>query len=154
MLPFSNSLRKGLCLSVTALTLSACSYIAGPPEFNPKTCLHEEPRRVKGIEILQGPRTEQSVTADMQSAYCNGQVLLKLMNEAGEQVNPGTIWFKVTAEYTGEVITTEVIKSDIESKVFLRKVSDMIMDSDFTPWQRHDRDTEFIYPMTFDSWWN
>ena len=33
------------------------------------------------------------------------------------------------------------------------KVSDMIMDSDFTPWVRHDDDAEFIYPMAFTRWW-
>ena len=93
MLCSYNPLRKALFLAATALTLSGCSFIAGPPEFNPKTCLDEAPRTVSGLQIISGPRTEQSITADMQTAYCNGQVLLKLLNEQGKQVHGGTVWF-------------------------------------------------------------
>jgi len=154
MLCSFNPLRKGLCLAATVLTLSACSFVSGPPEFNPKTCLDEAPRKESGLHIIQGPRTEQSITADMQTAYCNGQVLLKLLNEQGKQVHGGTVWFKIIVEYTGEVYSAEVVQSDIQSSEFLHKVSDMILSSDFTPWQRHDQDAEFIYPMTFERWWD
>lgn len=146
-------LKKTLCVGVAVFMLKGCTPFIAAPEFNPKTCLKEAPSKVDGLQILHGPRTIPSIAADMQTAYCNGQVLLKLMNENGKRVNTGTVWFKVTCEYTGEVISTEVVKSEIQSPEFLRKVSDMIMDSDFTPWQRHDQDAEFIYPMTFSRWW-
>lgn len=147
------------CLALALFTLSACTPFEelckspGPASFNPKTCLEQVPDSVDGLEIIQGPRTKQNIAADMHPAFCNGQVLLKLMNDGGKPVQAGTVWFKVSVEYTGEVSSVEIVKSEIESRDFLKKVSDMIMDSDFTPWQRHDEDAGFIYPMTFTYWW-
>ncbi|WDP89517.1 MAG: hypothetical protein HUN04_07190 [Desulfobacter sp.] len=90
----------------------------------------------------------------MHSAFCNGQVLLKQMNEKGTPVYGGTVWFMVGVEYTGEVTSARVQKSEINSDKFVQRVREMIMDSDFIPWQRNDEDTIFIYPMTFFRWWD
>jgi hypothetical protein len=135
------------------IIIGACTPLEQPHRFDPRTCLTESPQEVEGLEILHGQRTAASIAADMQDAYCNGQVLLKLMNENNEPVSDGTVWFKVVVEYTGEVISVITVKSDISSKKFLRKVSDMINDTDFSPWLRDDQDVEFIFPMTFTRWW-
>nr|WP_320113826.1 hypothetical protein [uncultured Desulfuromonas sp.] len=143
-----------ILLAIIALSLTACSSGSLSSKFNPKTCLEESPRHPAGLQILQGPRTPQSIALDMHPIYCNGQVLMKLMNEAGEKVSAGTVTFRVRVEYTGEVYDVRVITSDIQSEEFLRRVRAMILQADFTPWQRHDEDTEFIYPMTFSHWWD
>ena len=149
----SISLKKLIYTSTAILVIGGCTAVDKTPVFTPRTCLSEAPGNPDGIEVLSGPRTRLNLAVDMHPIYCNGQVLLKFMNEEGMQVAPGTVWFKVSVEYTGEVVSAQVVKSDIDSKEFLRKISDMIADSDFTPWQRHDEDTEFIYPMTFTRWW-
>lgn len=153
MFSLNQSRKKIFYTGVLFLALSGCATDSKNPAFDPKTCLEQVPESVPDLQILQGPRSEQSIILDMQTSYCNGQVLLKLMHEKGHQMKPGNVTFKVVVEYTGEVISAKVIESEIRSKEFLGKVSDMIMDSDFAPWQRHDEDTEFIFPMTFNVWW-
>lgn len=143
----------GLGLGVLLLLGSGCSGLDNTPAFNPKTCLQENPQEVHGLQIIRGPRSKQSVIVDMQSPYCNGQVLFKMVNTSGHQVSSGRAVFKVTVEYTGEVIAAEVVESSGMDESFLQKISDIIMDTDFSPWQRDDEDSEFLYPMTFTTWW-
>ncbi len=145
---------KVLCTGIAALMLGGCAASGKTPVFNPKTCLQQASVTADKVEIIKGARTKLNVASDMHPVYCNGQVLLKLMTEKGKSVNPGTVWFHVSVEYTGEVVSARIANSEIHSKEFLKQVSDMIMDLDFTPWQRQDNDTEFIYPMTFYRWWN
>ena len=140
--------------ALLVLTLTACSAGSLPHRFNPKTCLDEAPRCPAALQVVKGPRTPESIALNMHPIYCNGQVLLKLMNEAGEAVHPGTVTFRVRVEYTGEVYAVSVVASEVQSEEFLRRVSAMILETDFTPWQRHDEDTEFIFPMTFTKWWD
>jgi len=143
-----------LWVAGTALVaLNACKTTERAPGFDPRTCMEQVPSKAAGLRITQGPRTERDIAADMHPAYCNGQVLLKRMNDAGRPVCAGTVWFKVAVEYTGEVSSVNIVKSEIGSNEFLKKMADMIMDSDFTPWVRHDEDAEFIYPMVFTRWW-
>lgn len=132
---------------------AGCSSLETPPQFDPKTCLEEPPTPVEGMQVIHGPRTPQSVLADMRFVSCNGQVLFKQLNERGEPLVPGEVVFRVQVEYTGEVIAAEVIESTIVSRKFERRLSDMIMDTDFSPWQRHDEDAVFVYPMRFSRWW-
>mgnify|MGYP001054769518 CR=1 FL=1 len=144
-----------LWVAGTALVvLNACQLMKRTPPFDPRTSIEQIPSSVAGLQIVQGPRTERDIAEDMHSAYCNGQVLLKNMNEASTTVNPGTVTVRVTVEYTGEVVAVSIMDSEIESDAFCRKVADMIMDADFTPWARHDEDAVFIYPMTFTQWWD
>ncbi len=134
--------------------LCGCSSLSHRPVFNPKTCLQEATANSTGDPVISGPRNEKNVVADMQPAYCNGQMLFMLLNKKEERVvPPEKCLFQVTVEYTGEVISAKVVESDIDATEFLRKIKDMIMDTDFSPWPRHDDDAEFIYPMTFTSWW-
>jgi hypothetical protein len=146
--------KHSIVLGAAFLMLCGCSSHSDSPVFNPKTCLQEVPQTVPGVRIISGPRTEKNIAAGMQSAYCNGQMLFMLLNEKEEQViPPGEVLFQVTVEYTGEVISAEVVETSIDRTEFLRKIKDMIMDTDFSPWPRHDDDVQFIYPITFTRWW-
>lgn len=140
-------------LLLLLLFISACSPVSVHKPFNPRTCMDESPNYENKIQLLQGERTHQNIAQDMHPAWCHGQVLLRQMYERGHAVTEGTILMKVTVEYTGEVISVRILESDIPSSEFRQKISDMVMDSDFIPWKRSDQDTVFIYPMTFDFWW-
>lgn len=150
---YNRSIKMTLGLGVLLLISGGCSTLDNTPLFDPKTCLQEKPQQVDGLKIMSGPRSKQSVVADMQFPYCNGQVLYKIANDKGQQVTSGRAVFKVTVEYTGEVIAAEVVESSGVGKDFLQKISDMIIDTDFSPWQRDDEDAQFFYPMTFTAWW-
>lgn len=146
--------KHSIVFGAAFLMLCGCVSHSDRPVFNPKTCLQEVPQTVPGIRIISGPRTEKNIVAGMQSAYCNGQMLFMLLNKKeGRIIPPGEVLFQVTVEYTGEVISAEVVESSIDATDFLRKIKDMIMATDFSPWARHDDDAQFIYPMTFTSWW-
>lgn len=142
-----------LGLGVLLLISSGCSTLDNNPSFDPKTCLKDKPQQVDGLKIISGQRSKQSVVVDMQFPYCNGQVLFKVVHDKGQQIAPGRAVFKVTVEYTGEVIAVEMTESTIVDKAFLQNIADMIMDTDFSPWQRDDEDAQFLYPMTFTAWW-
>jgi hypothetical protein len=146
--------KQSIVLGAALLMLCGCGSHSQSPVFNPKTCLQEVPQTVPGVRIIRGPRTLKNIVAGMQSAYCNGQMLFMLLNEKeGKITPPGEVLFQVTVEYTGEVKSAEVVQSDIDATDFLRKIKDMIMATDFSPWARHDDDAQFIYPMTFTRWW-
>ena len=145
-------MKKLIFTTFTLLAIPACSLVKSTP-FDPKTCTEQIPKHIEGLEILGGSRTEQSIINDMQITFCNGQVLLQKMNERGNDVSPGTAVLKVVVEYTGEVVSSEIIETDILSTEFVAKVSDFVKDTDFSSWQRFDEDTEFIYPMVFYRWW-
>lgn len=89
----------------------------------------------------------------MQAAYCNGQMLLKKMNEGEAKVQAGTLLVEVAVEYTGEVISVRIVQTEIQSEKFQRLISDFIMNSDFASWRRADEDTVFIYPLAYTEWW-
>ena len=84
----------------------------------------------------------------MRPSFCSAHALYKLMKR---DVISGSVVFKVTVEYTGEVNDVSIDKSTIRADRFLREISDFIMDSDFKAWARHDDDTVFLYPMRFHS---
>jgi hypothetical protein len=140
--------RTLIVLLATLIGLSACTGASHRP-FDPKTCMETVPRRVPGLEILQGPRTRASVIRDMVPVVCNAKMLFLRMKKRGEDIEGGTVVFRVRVEYTGEVAAAAVAETRIGSARFLREVSDFIMDTDFVGWARHDTDTVFLYPMTF-----
>jgi hypothetical protein len=130
--------------------IPACTTPTQRAAFNPKTCLEIIPHDVKGLTVIEGPRTEQSIIRDMVPAICSGKALFKHMESRDESIKPGRVVFKVSVEWTGEVNRVITKESSIQSKKFLRKVSDFIMDSDFVVWSRHDTDTVFLYPVDFN----
>lgn len=141
--------RVALTAVAATLVIGACAQQPKPVAFNPRTCFEEIPGGVKGLQIIAGLRTEQSIVRDMVVPVCHAHALYKHMQDNGNPVNPGTVTFRVAVEYTGEVISATVEETTIQSEVFLRKVSDFIMDTDFVVWARSDTDTEFLYPVSF-----
>lgn len=145
--------KRVIVLSALVLVSGGCGSLSDRAVFNPKTCPQEVPKTVPGVRVISGPRGEQNIIADMQSSYCNAQMLFMLMNKKGPEIAPGQVIFQVTVEYTGEAIAVEVVQSTIDSAEYLWKVTDMIRGTDFSPWARHDDDAVFVYPMTFTNWW-
>jgi hypothetical protein len=133
---------------ISALLFTACASHR-QKQLDPKNCLDTIPQRVEGLTILEGPRTEQSIIRDMVPAICYGHFLFGRMKSSGEEVNPGVVVFRVVVEYTGEVYGVTVEETTIQSKLFLRRASDFIVDTDFVPWARDETDTAFLYPVEF-----
>jgi hypothetical protein len=144
------STRRGLYLAVALFVLlTSCSTHTTPSEFDPRTCLDIIPGQVKGLKILEGPRSEKSLIRDMVPPICNGHALFKNMQSKGEEIIPGRVIFHVVVEYTGEVAYVRIEDTTIRSEYFLREVRDFIMDTDFVLWAGDDGDTVFLYPASF-----
>ena len=129
----------------------ACSPVNPAADFDPRTCLDIIPREVKGLQILAGPRTEANIIRDMVPAICNGHALFHRIQAREPGLTAGTVSFKVVVEYTGEVNAVSIEETTLNSRVFLQAVSDLIANSDFTPWARSDEDSVFLYPVRFGS---
>lgn len=143
---------KRLLLAAVAIAaFCACSPVNHTADFDPRTCLDIIPRKVKGLRILAGPRTEANIIRDMVPAVCNGQALFQKMQAREPGLTAGTVSFKVVVEYTGEVNAVSIEETTLNSRAFLQAVSDFIANSDFTPWARSDEDSVFVYPARFGS---
>lgn len=117
--------------------------------FDPRCCMASIPGEVKGLTIVEGPRTKASIIRDMVPVVCNGQVLFYRMQSTDSDLKSGSVVFRVVVEYTGEVVAVDVEETTIQSRAFLKEVSDFIMDMDFIGWARNDIDTLFLYPIRF-----
>ncbi|MDY6854382.1 MAG: hypothetical protein SWO11_06685 [Thermodesulfobacteriota bacterium] len=104
---------------------------------------------MKGLTVVSGPRSKQSIILDMVPVICNGHTLFEYMKSKGKKLTAGSVTFKVTVEYTGEVLSATIEDTTIQSEEFLCKVSNFIMDMDFVVWARDDKDTVFFYPANF-----
>jgi hypothetical protein len=129
--------------------LASCAANPQQSAFDPKTCFEKIPDSVKGLRIVSGPRTEKNIIRDMVPPICHGHALFRHMKSKGQDIKAGTVVFRVVVEYTGEVANAWIEETTIQSEVFLREVSDFIMDTDFVIWAGDDRDTVFLYPATF-----
>jgi hypothetical protein len=140
-----------LCISIAlCIFISACTGLnQSSRPYDHRKCMDTIPTNVKGLKIISGPRTRQSIIQDMVPVTCYGHVMYEKMRAEGESINPGTVVVKVTVEYTGEVYRVEVEDATIQSGKFLKNIVDLIMDTDFVGWQRSDIDTVFVYPLTF-----
>jgi hypothetical protein len=140
---------KLFCTIAITFLLAACVLNTQRASFDPKRCLGNIPRRVKGLKIVSGPRTEKNVIRDMVPAICTGHALFKDMKTKGEEINPGYVVLHVIVEYTGEVAYVGIEETTIQSEKFLRRIKDFVMETDFVSWGADDRDTVFLYPVTF-----
>jgi hypothetical protein len=131
------------------LPLCSCALFSQKPVFNPKTCLEETPSHVEGLTIVSGPRSKKNVIRDMVYPVCSGHALFKHMQSKGHDIQTGRVVFRVIVEYTGEVAHVGVEESTVQSDLFVREVSDFIMDTDFVLWGGDDTDTVFLYPVEF-----
>jgi hypothetical protein len=133
-------------LLISASFLSAgCQSLTADP-FDAAECLDRVPKRVAGLKIEQGPRSELSIIHDMRLAVCNGQVLFHKSEPA---IANGRILLRVRVEYNGEVLSAEVVESTMGSNELEKKIADFVMDTDFPPWARHKQEAIFFYPVIF-----
>lgn len=130
------------------ILLCACAPERTKP-FDPAMCMQTVPPHVNGLEIIQGPRTGRSIIRDMVPVVCNSRVLFARMQSRDPLLQPGKAIFNVTVEYTGEVQRVTMVQTTLQSPVFIQKVSDMIMNTDFVGWARDDADSVFVYPFRF-----
>ena len=140
--------RVVLVIIVLAVATACVPHTHKKP-FDPRRCMAHVPQHVKGLTILKGPRSKASIIRDMVPAICNGQVLFYRMQSTDPELQAGFVVFRVVVEYTGEVIAVDIEKTTLQSEVFLKEVSDFIMDMDFIGWARNDIDTVFVYPVQF-----
>ncbi|MBR9984791.1 MAG: hypothetical protein KFF68_02665 [Desulfosarcina sp.] len=140
--------RVVMAIIVLAVAAACAPHIQKKP-FDPRRCMAHVPQHVKGLTILEGPRSKASIIRDMVPAICNGQVLFYRMQSTDPQLQAGSVVFRVAVEYTGEVIAVDVKETTLQSDVFLKKVSDFIMNMDFIGWARNEIDTVFVYPVQF-----
>lgn len=139
-----------LCFSMVALSFAhPCQTLVWAKSFSHRECLDTIPKKVLGLKVLTGPRTEKSLIQDMVPVVCYCRVVLEKLKSTGEKVPSGKVIFRIAVEYTGEVYRAEIVETSIQSQQFLRKISDIIMDTDFVNWVRNDTDTVFLYPMSF-----
>lgn len=139
-----------LYLSICALQcVYACSPYIQRSSSDANNCFEIIPRHVKGLTVVSGPRSKQSIILDMVPVICNGHTLFEYMKSKGKKLTAGSVTFKVTVEYTGEVLSATIEDTTIQSEEFLCKVSNFIMDMDFVVWARDDKDTVFFYPANF-----
>lgn len=131
------------------LLSSACAGPSTSKPFDHQTCLDTIPDKVKGLTILEGPRTKTSLIRDMVPAVCYSRVLAGKHKTDGKSPPKGEVSYRIQVEYTGEVMRVDVVETTIQSQQFVRRVADIIMDTDFIGWIRHDIDTVFIYPLSF-----
>jgi hypothetical protein len=132
------------------MLLISCSTTSKQPSFDPKTCLENIPKNVKGLKIVSGPRTEKNIIRDMVSPICSAYALFRHLKSKDHEINDGHVVFRVIVEYTGEVAYAGIEETTIQSEYFLREVRDFIMDTDFVLWGGDDRDTIFLYPVKFN----
>ena len=129
--------------------VSSCSWSTRSQPYTHQKCLDVIPKDVKGLKIIAGPRTRQSLIRDMVPVVCYSRVWRGKMIAQGEDFPSGRIVFRVTIEYTGEVTLVEAVETTLGSDKLVRHVSDLIMDTDFVGWARCDTDTIFLYPISF-----
>ena len=140
---------KLFCTIAITFLLAACMLNTRRTSFDPKKCLEDIPRRVKGLKIVSGPRTEKNLIREMVPAICSGHLLFKDMKTKGEEISPGYVVLHVIVEYTGEVAYVGIEETTIQSETFLREIKNFVMERDFVSWGADDRDTVFLYPVTF-----
>jgi hypothetical protein len=130
---------------VIAPLLTGC--LSSSKTVNLSECGIPVPEEVPGLKIT-GPRTRASIIHDMASISCAINFLIKndstamLLRSANNKVV-----IKVIVEYTGEVIETAIIESNIDHQPLVQKIEEIIMNSDFTFWGHNQQETEFIYPL-------
>jgi len=148
------SFLKTALWGLTALSMvvfvSGCSQPRKEDKpFNPAECMENIPKDIKGLVVLEGPRTRESIIVDMQPVVCSAHALFQKMRQKGKQISDGKVVFRVVVEYNGEVINASVEESTVESEEFMRKVTGSTLAHDFGVWNRNDVDAVFLYPATF-----
>jgi hypothetical protein len=59
------------------------------------------------------------------------------------------VTLRVVVEYNGEIISTDIQETRIDSRRFLNELVGIFNMSDFTSWNREDENTVFTYTARF-----
>lgn len=141
-----------LVMAGVALLLVKVFAPVSPPPVSPTTpeeCLAFVQSDVKNLRILEGPRTPDNILYDIAPLICRGRKVFDKLNSQGETIPAGTVTLKVVVEYNGEIISTDIEETSIDSRRFLNELIGIFNMSDFTSWSREDENAVFTYKARF-----
>lgn len=119
------------------------------PTTTPEDCLASVYADEKNLRILEGSRTKTNILHDLAPLICRGRKVFDKLTSKGETIAAGTVTLRVVVEYNGEIISTEVQETSINSRTFLNELTGIFDMSDFSFWTREDEDTVFTYTARF-----
>jgi len=119
------------------------------PAATPEDCLAFVYADEKNLHILEGPRPPGNILHDIAPLICRGRKVFDNLVSMGEAISPGTVTLKVVVEYNGEIISTDVQETSIDSRRFLNELIGIFNMSDFTSWNREDENAVFTYTARF-----
>lgn len=119
------------------------------PPTVPEDCLAFVHADEKNLHILEGPRTKTNILYDMAPLICRGRKVFDKLTAEGETISAGTVTLRVVVEYNGEIISTDIQETSIDSRHFLNELIGIFNMSDFSYWNRDDEDAVFTYTARF-----
>ena len=119
------------------------------PTITPEDCLASVYADEENLRILEGSRTKTNILHDIGPLICRGRKVFDKLKAEGEPITAGTVTLRVVVEFNGEIISTEVQESSIDSRAFLNALTDIFNMSDFSFWNREDEDAVFSYTARF-----
>jgi hypothetical protein len=119
------------------------------PPPTPEDCLASVHADGKNLHILEGPRTQSNILYDIAPLICRGRKVFTKLSDEGETIGAGTVTLKVVVEYNGEIISTDIEDTTIDSRRFLNALIGIFNMSDFTSWNREDENAVFTYTAHF-----
>ena len=144
---------KMFVVAGVALILVKVFGPALPPPANltttPEDCLAYVYADEKNLCILEGPRTKTNILHDLAPLICRGRKVFDKLAAEEETIAPGTVTLRVVVEYNGEIISTEIQDTSIDSRTFLNELTGIFDMSDFSFWKREDEDAVFTYTARF-----
>ena len=136
-----------------ALLLVKVFAPVSPPPVVPakmlKDCLASVHADEENLRILAGSRTKTNLLYDLAPLICIGQKVFDTLRAEGEIIAAGEVTLRVVVEYNGEIIDTEILETDIDSRRFLNELIGIFDKSDFSFWIREDEDVVFTYTAYF-----
>nr|WP_320015657.1 hypothetical protein [uncultured Desulfobacter sp.] len=119
------------------------------PITTPEDCLASVSADEKNLRILEGSRTKTNILHDLAPLICKGREVFDKFKTEGETITAGTVTLRVVVEFNGEIISTEVLETSIDSRMFLNELIGIFNMSDFSFWNREDEDAVFTYTARF-----
>jgi hypothetical protein len=137
---------------VALVLIKVFAPVSPPPPVSPTTpedCLASVHADEKNLQILEGSRTPGNILYDIAPLICRGRKVFDKLTAQGEDIAAGTVTLKVVVEYNGEIISTDILETRIDSRRFLNELVGIFNMSDFTSWNREDENTVFTYTARF-----
>ena len=119
------------------------------PTATPEDCLTSVYADEKNLLIWEGSRTKDNILHDLAPLICRGRELFDKLKAEGKNITAGTVTLRVVVEFNGEIISTEVQETSIDSRRFLDALTGIFNMSDFSFWNREDEDAVFTYTAHF-----